>query len=175
MPSFSFRMMLLGGGGVCVVGEETWRWVPGTPTPSLPNSFLPPPPPPPQERTESGHTRDISCAVHPPLRACGAGWGWRRGPEGGLARYDFLNQRLAGSTACSGRAFSATLSPGWLAVTPAARPYVFPAWGAAVGLGASPDSGSCLKAALHRYKWVRDACFVKRRCRNNDLISAFYK
>lgn len=90
------------GGGVCVVGERTWRWPPGTPTPSFPKSFLPPHP---QERTESGHTRDISCAVHPPLRACAAGWGWRRGPEGGLARYDFLNQRLAGSTARSGPAF----------------------------------------------------------------------
>lgn len=88
------------GGGLCA-GRGDLEVTPSTPIPSLPTSFLPPT----LERAESGCTRDTRCAVHPPLRVCAAGWGWRRSPEGGRARYEFLNQRLAGSTACSSCAF----------------------------------------------------------------------
>lgn len=79
----------LGQRGYCVLGEGTWRW-----------SLVPLPHPSPPERAESECTRDMSCAVHPLLCACAAGWGWCQ--EAGRAWDEFVTRQLAGGTACSG-------------------------------------------------------------------------
>lgn len=68
-------------------------------------------------------------------------------------RYEFLNQQLAGSTACSGRAFQAALSPRLAGSDTDGLSLRVPSPGCSSGDGGQPRlSGSHLRAALHRYK-----------------------
>lgn len=154
-------------GAVCWQ-EATWRW------PLVPQIF--PSPLPTAPRAESGRTRDIRCASASSAACVCGTMGMATGSGRRMSALSIPKPAAGWQHNPPQSCFPNTLSPGRLVVTLTPRPCVFPALGAAVGLGAKPRlSRSFLRAVLHKYKWVRGRCFVKWHYRNNDLISAIYK